>query len=505
MQRLTRLLFLMLVAFSFGACTRQPLPSATPPVTQVAVATAGESAATTTTPLPTLAPEVPTLNASPLPSATPAPTQTALPSPTATNTPAYCPDEAPTGASTSGSLRVFFVERGDLRLWDEETGTTEMLAEGGVYRLYPSPDGETIAFLRQEERGIADGSKQMALWAVDADGGNERLLISGDAFRALGPERVGDFDVLAANPAQIQWLPGTNELAFRVYPVISALGAAAGPAIHIVNVQTGLVRAFLTTEGDESFSFSPGEARKRMTVADDTGIDLLVIGGGGRSDDVVAYPHIGLGHSAYRANPVWAEDGSAFSLALPSADPFGGNATLTVWEVAADGGNAQELATFTGFPLPTYPNFGSAIFSPDRSQIAFYRAPERSNQGELIIAEVTGAWKAVYDAGLSIRFLGWAPDGGHFAYAFGPPERHPLRIGRLCQAPSVFEGPPVAAGTPVTWVDGERFLYQSGEGSSTRLLLGALDGSVREIGELAERLDSYAFTSTVSDPGEENE
>ena len=72
-----------------------------------------------------------------------------------------------------------------------------------------------------------------------------------------------------------------------------------------------------------------------------------------------------------------------------------------------------------GFPLPFAGNVGSAIFSPDRSQIAFYHPPGRSNEGTLVIAGTAGP---------------------------------------------------------------------------TTLLLGALDGSVREIGRLSETLDSYAFS-----------
>lgn len=411
-----------------------------------------------------------------------------------TATPEYCPqdkEEPPTG-----SLRVFFVQDGNIRVWEEATGTSETLVgSGDVYRLYLPPDGQVIAFLRQEETGGEAYQRQMGLWAVDSDGGNQRLLISGDEFRALGPARVGDSDVLAVNPTELQWVPGTRRLAFRAMPIINALGAGPEPEIRLVDVATGERTVLLTTKAESSFSFSPDG--KRLTLADDTSIDVVVlaqpgeINGSDRLEDVVTYPHIGLGHVAYQAVPNWAPDGHSFSVVLPSADPYAEDATLTVWQVSADTGASEQLATFSGFPLPIFGSFGSAVFSPDRSQIAFYRT-QQGNLGELAIANVRGEWHAVYDSGHSIRFLGWSPDGVHFVYTYGA-ARRPLRLGRLCQPPQVFEGPPVTPDTPVTWVDDERFLYLSGDHDPATLLLGALDGSVHEIGRLSGLYETYAF------------
>lgn len=492
---------LLLALLSVAACARQPLPAATS-TSQASVATSGEVTTfptATTTPLPTPSPAAPTATATPMPSATPAPTETALPSPSPTATPLYCPEVAPAEVLevlTSRPLRVFFVERGDLRVWDEATDTTETLVEGRVYRLYLSPDGETVAFLRQEEPGMISDAKQMALWAVDADGENERLLIGGEELRALGPARVHDIDVEVANPIRIEWLPGAQALAYGLELLGPNQCCGRAREVHLLDTETGAQRLLLATETDTSFTFSPDGLW--MSLADDTGIDLLALEGGNRINDVVTYPLIGLGGSVYHARPIWADDGREFSVPIPSANPFSGDATLTVWEVAAADGAARELATLNGFPLPVGRNLGSAIFSPDRSQIAFYRTPERSNMGDLLIADVEGTWQTVYDSGWGPRFLGWAPDGSRFAYTVGQERQRLLRIGRLCERPIVFDGPPPAGDTPVTWIDGERFLYQAQYGSAgpTTLLLGTLDGSVREIGQLAERQDSYAFRET---------
>jgi hypothetical protein len=460
------------------------------------VATSGEATTfptATPTPLPTLSPVAPTATTTPMPSATPAPTGTALPTTTPTSTPLYCPDETPP-AAVAYPIRVFFAERGDLRVWDEATDTTETLVEGGVYRLYLSPDGETVAFLRQEAPGMISGAKQMALWAVDVDGGNGRLLIGGEELRALGPARVHDIDVEVANPIRIEWLPGAQALAFGLELLGPNQCCGRAREVHLLDTETGAQRLLVATENDTSFTFSPDG--RWMSLADDTGIDLLALDGGNRINDVVTYPFIGLGGSVYHARPIWANDGREFSVPIPSANPFSGDATLTVWEVAAADGAARELATLNGFPLPFGGNVGSAIFSPDRSQIAFCRSPERRNEGDLLIANVDGAWQTVYDSGWGPRFLGWAPDGSRFAYTMGQERQRLLRIGRLCERPAVFDGPPPAGDTPVRWIDGERFLYQSGEWGWTTLFLGALDGSVREIGRLSESLDSYAFSET---------
>lgn len=490
MQTLTRLLFLLSCALLLGGCARRSLPATTPSATQAAArveATGSPSATATTAPTSTA-------TATPRPSGTPAPTETALPTTTPTATPLYCPDETPPAAAAY-PLRVYFVERGNLRVWDEAMDTTETLVEGGVYRLYLSPDGETVAFLRQEQPGMISGSKQMTLWAVDAGGGNERLLVGGDQFRAMGPARIGEFDVLAVNPLFLTWLPGTQELALRVYASINTLDKTTEPEVRLVDTATGAQRVLLV-EGTGAFTFAP--AGQRMTLADDNGIDLLDVGGGNRIADVVTYPTIGFEAGVWYPLPVWADDGRTFSISIPSANLFDGEETLTVWEVAAEDGAARELATFNGFPLPFSGNVGSAIFSPDQSKIAFYHTPERSNEGVLVVADVRGEWQAVYDAGWGPRFLGWAPDGSRFAYVLGQGQRGLLRIGRLCERPIVFDAPPPAGDTPVHWIDSERFLYQAPYGSAgpTTLLLGALDGSVREIGRLSDSLDSYTFDET---------
>ena len=309
----------------------------------------------------------------------------------------------------------------------------------------------------------------------------------------MGPARIGESDVLAVNPLTLTWLPGSQELAFRVYASINALGNTTEPEIRLVDTATGAQRVLLA-EGVGAFTFSPDG--QRMTLADDDGIDLLDVGGGSRIADVVAYPTIGFEAGVWYPMPVWADDGRKFSMAIPSANLGDGKETLTVWEVAATDGAARELATYNGFPLPFAGNVGSAIFSPDQAEIAFYHTPERSNEGVLVVANVRGEWQTVYDAGWGPRFLGWAPDGSRFAYVVGQGQRGLLRIGRLCERPSVFDGPAPAGDTPVRWIDGERFLYQTQYGSAgpTTLLLGALDGTVREIGQLSERQDSYAFS-----------
>ncbi len=56
-----------------------------------------------------------------------------------------------------------------------------------------------------------------------------------------------------------------------------------------------------------------------------------------------------------------------------------------------------------------------------------------------------------------------------------------------------FEGPAPAGDRPVVWLDGERFLYESERPGRSTLLLGAIDGAVREIGLVSGDLGSYGF------------
>lgn len=470
---------------SFGFCIialttgcsipREASPTAPTPTADGQRTTPAESAETTVhtgTAAPTALASASATTSEPTP--TTAVTE-APPSPT----PLPCPDNLPQSmdAPPAEPLRLFFIEEGNIRLWQEATGkTSTLVGSGDVHSLHPAPDGQVIAFLRRTEAGRGSAEQtQMALWAIDSAGDNERRLISADRLRRLGGQRLGDLEIVATNPTALQWILGTHRLAFRLHPIVSSLGTAAEPEIRLVNADTGELSFLLSSNAAGNFTFSPDG--RRMTLADETGIDVLDVDGQQRRNDVVTYPQIGLGHVSFQAHPVWAPDSSFFLVALPADEnPSASDAANAIWWVAADGANSEQIAAFTGFPLRTFGRFGSAIFSPNLSQIAFYQSGA-GNAGDLFIADVTGAWQILYDSGELIRFLGWAPDGRHFAYAAGASSdrgERPLRLGRLCRLPAQFDGPPVAADTPVTWVDAERFLYLSAprpDGSDTRLRL----------------------------------
>lgn len=83
------------------------------------------------------------------------------------------------------------------------------------------------------------------------------------------------------------------------------------------------------------------------------------------------------------------------------------------------------------------------------------------------------------------------------ASSAAPPSPTPLPCPD--NVPQSTDAPPAAADTPVTWVDGERFLYLSapqpdGSGTRLRLLLGSVNGSVQQIGTVSGQFDTYHFT-----------
>jgi hypothetical protein len=504
MYSLLSLKFLPLLAASLwlvAGCTEPP------PLTAVPTLTAPLPATVVVTriipPLPDSDVTATAVTPSPMPTATPMLTAVSTATPTAalpppTATPLACPDLAdlpPLPAPRP--LRLFYIEQGNVYHWDEAGDTTVTLLDSGdVSRLLLSDDGRWLAYLREEAYQPIPSwpPSPVSLWVIElgGDGREPRQLLSAADLLAL----AGDEETAMVLLHDLAWIPDSETLVFNPYRIYAGDGLPGDfflDELHLVDAVSG-ERALLLPRGEGgNFTFSPNG--RYLTIADSTTITLLSADGRVRHDDILIYPHIGLGHHAYHARPIWSPDSAFFTAALPSANPFDEEATLTVWRVMVEQGATEELATLRGFPLPTFPNHGSAIFSPDLSQIAYNRpTAARSNNRDLFIADVTGAWEVHYDRALHLYFLGWSPDNRHFNYAVSGRREGEwlLRNGRLCEAPRPFDGPRIAVNTAVTWIDGQRFLYLSDARSQTHpdLILGHVDGSHRVIGRVSG-LDPY--------------
>jgi hypothetical protein len=412
--------------------------------------------------------------------------QTPAPSPMLTATPRPCPDLAELPPLPPRPLRLFYIEQGNVYHWDEASDTTTPLLDSGdVSQLWLSGDGNRLAFLRQQSYQPVTfwwPSSPFSLWVMARDGRDPRQLLNEADLLAL----VGEDETALVLPSNLTWTPSSDSLVFNPYRIHAGDDLGSNfylDELWVVDAVTGEMSWLPGGEGGD-FTVSPDGLY--LTISDATTVRLLSADGRVRYDNVLTYPYISLGHYVYTARPVWSPDSAYFMAALPSENPFADEATLTIWRVLVADGAAEELATLRGFPLPISLNAGSAIFSPDLSQIAYYRSTAAlSNNRDLFIADVSGAWEVRYDRAFHLYFLGWSPDNRHFNYAVAGRREGEwlLRNGRLCEAPQPFDGPRIAVNTAVTWIDGRHFLYLSDARSQTHpdLILGHIDGSHRVI------------------------
>ncbi len=97
----------------------------------------------------------------------------------AINTEPAAETKAPT--PEAGGLKVVYTSEDQLILWSQ--GEARQLTQNGeVFNPVISPDGELIAFMRPADEF------HLEIWAIDADGGDERKLVS-----------VADMDAIAAS------------------------------------------------------------------------------------------------------------------------------------------------------------------------------------------------------------------------------------------------------------------------------------------------------------------
>ena len=129
-----------------------------------------------------------------------------------------------------------------------------------------------------------------------------------------------------------------------------------------------------------------------------------------RADLLIYPPVVTESEFRYYAEPVWAADSGSLRVAIPPAEPYLPDATLSTWFIPVDGSPATMLAAFAAedrdFRFP-------AVFSPDLARIAFLTAVEEGLA--LHLAKVDGSEDVIYASG-SVGFdIVWI-DAEHFTF-----------------------------------------------------------------------------------------
>ncbi len=298
----------------------------------------------------------------------PSPTASAPPpAPTAGPAVASAPSVVPTpSAATGQSAVVVFLKDGDIIVWEEATGQSETIfSAGDVIAVTMSDDAQVVAFLRRSvvQKSEMEWYEQSALWAVDRNGQNPRELVSAEYLRGLLDASETD----STNIPQMEWIPRTHRLLYSAWTYfVQAEGEShATPAgLYLVDADT-LTHAVLIPAGDH-MRFAPSPDGGRVALMSLTGLSFVDVDGNNRSQEVLTYPGVGIGGSAFPAG-VWTQDSRAFVITGSIEPEPRTSLDFTIWRVPVDGSAAQLLAAYSA----SHPD--SVTFSPDGRQAAFFQ------------------------------------------------------------------------------------------------------------------------------------
>jgi len=404
-----------------------------------------------------------------------------------------------------GTAVVAYVQEGDLRVWAEATGQTQILIDArDVIRVELSDDGELAAFVRRSyfAAGGIDNNEQSALWVVGLDGSSPRELVSAAELRAL----VNAAEADSTDFTQLEWIPNSHRLLYSgsTYSLIGQ-GGGAQRGVYLVDADSSARAEVAPAEVSAEFEASPDGGHVAMVTP--TGLGFYSFEGDRLRRDVLTYPATGV---PFPFTPwgAWTQDSSAFLIAAPA------ETGITIWRVPVEGALSQALITVDNANL-------QVIFAPDGSGAAMVlqgATVERVGSAPALTLGGLGGLFAPRFAGREVASatffvplpenLGplatrhdtfvnlpvWSPGGS--AYVFDGKslrELYPLcpnasQMIELCgpaiSIPLEFQG--------FEWVDGNRFLYVTVR--PRQLYLGDLAGGTTLLAEDPASFDAVAAT-----------
>jgi Tol biopolymer transport system component len=365
-------------------------------------------------------------------------------------------------------LRATYVMDGNLYVQDSG-GQPVQLTRAGLDRTPVfSDDGQKIVFYR----GPADEKNQV--YTIDADGANERKLVTLERLAALEPS-YDEFTELYS----MEFVPGTHKLLFNTHQ-LSSLTPKQFPLyipsknrdLLVVDTDTGEIER-LRPAGETSYvKISPdGE---RLWVLSGDYLEVISLDGNSLhrltkylpvSTDPQTDPTVPADAFITMPDLYWTQDSSKLSLVLPARKSnfgYGGPELRTVWQYSVNGGPGVEIRLD---PAPVGDSFS---ISPDGNWIAYsyylvdddnettdelgvYLGNLRDGTSQLVYApeqdRVTGL---VYTPA---SIYGWSPDSAHFLFS-GP--HVPAYLGSLDGEVALFNQVSL-------WIDNKRYIYGRGQ------------------------------------------
>jgi hypothetical protein len=349
--------------------------------------------------------------------------------------------------------RTAYIDDGDV--WQITPGDPpqKISSSGDAVEVKISDDGQRVVFVRYQS-----DANTYQIWAVNADGEGEGVLLDQAALDALHP--LGG--ALHIIPHQLEFLPDSHYMLMNTQGTFEGPGQALYEDLLRLHADTGAVTELLPPEQGGTFSISPDGTQ--VALVQPTSVSLANSDGTNRRADLVTFESI-ITYSEFLYHPpaVWAPDSSAVGIVIPSHDPLAEETSGTVWRIPADGTPATSLATIEGEFYFTQMGEGGLI-SPDLSKVVFRRETS-PNVYDLYRANSDGSGETVYDLG-DVRWMGWSPDSGHFVYVKGAND---IYLGRIGTPPLML-----GTGTDLRWITPTRYVYLSGTYGAWTLVRGEL-------------------------------
>lgn len=419
------------------------------------------------------------------------PTATVVPFPTFTLTPIIKPtvtpvavSPLPTGLVTGHDqqLWIAYNARGLLWLWQEGTNRQVTTVDDDS-PIAISPDQQWIAF--QREGG---------LWAVTADGKQERLLVSADTITDLPTTQPE----LARHLHHFAWLPHSHRLLWTTSlhtPAVVDAATLVGPNyflglthdLYSVDVDTGRIEPLAPADHGGIFYPSPDGAW--IVVVAPRQISLLRADGSERQL-LLNIPEIfTYSESPFYAKPLWAADSQSLVVVIPPKDALApAPDPTTIWQLWTDGRAPTQLAQLvTGIM--------TVSIAPDLTRIGYVSRLNAQAPLTFHLATIDGTDNQIFHTDMGGGFGEWLPDSAHFVYQAD--NGATTYLGHIDGRPALTLDK--QAMRSCLWLDAKRFLFVP---YSTGLWLGKIDESgaveTQPIGEGATTFDFVNLPPTVS-------
>ena len=385
---------------------------------------------------------------------------------------------APPGPERAPEMRIVYTDAGrNLWMWIDGASATEIIGTGDVTEARISPDGHTVVFVRSPDY------LNFSMWQVNADGSDERILISEEVFQSMKnvPEAIG------AQPYLWDWIPGTRKLAMMSAPTQDGPGMMANDDLWYVDIDTSELKQIQPPGQGGVFYYSPDGQQVALVTAKT--ISLMNADGSNRRQSILEYPEVSTySEYQYYTAPKWAPDSSYMRTSIlpkePLAEP---RQQSSIWDIPTDGSASRMIGVVT-----TVPFLGPEL-SPDLNHMAYAveNSSSTSKERDLHIAVADGSGNSIYQTG-QLDFMGWAPDSNRFVFTVGSDNQ--AKLGAIGQAAVSFSDVnPVAA---VSWLKDGKVIFLHRTSSSWEIRIGTPGGASEVLVSLPG--DSSKFMPTFA-------